>query len=182
MSIKLINYIEATQFHALVKTIYYSSFDPKATMKFERIMKYVDANKAIMYIAVDNDELIGFIYIYFYKNIAYILYFAINELHRGKGYGSWLLNEVHKLYDNYILALNIEIVLPQYKNYKERLLRKKFYLKNNFYETQLYRNDWNIKTEVLSTNKNFSHKNYKKLLTSFYGYFPTLFNSFKYKI
>ncbi len=70
MSFKLINYYDATKYHNAIQNIYYSAFDPRATMNFKRIKKLMDLNKAIMYIAIDDERLLGFIYIYFYNNIA----------------------------------------------------------------------------------------------------------------
>lgn len=65
------------------------------------------------------------------KNTAYIMYFAIDKKYRNKGYGSYILDDLVKKYDNVILSIE------KTKN-EISLRRKRFYLRNGFYETNKY--------------------------------------------
>ena len=65
-------------------------------------------------------------------DVVILLYLAISDAVRGKGYGSAVLQAVQKKYAGKRIILNIEEMDEQAANYAQRVKRKAFYQKNGF--------------------------------------------------
>ena len=91
-------------------------------------------------------------YIIKYENIVYLMYLAIDQKQRGKGYGSKIIKDLLKKYETIILS--IERPDNNLDDIKE--IRKRFYLKNGFYATNKFIQDNNIEYEILCSNKNYN--------------------------
>ena len=114
----------------------------------------------------DNDIFCGFTYLITNKNTTFILYLAIDNNIRSKGYGSQILNWITNNKQNNIV-LNIESVSDKYDNYKERLSRQKFYLKNGFIDTKYKLIDKDDVYDVLHKGDKFAKSEYEALLRNF---------------
>lgn len=98
------------------------------------------------------------------KPIGYILFLAICSEKRSKGYGSKALFLMKEQYANYQLALDMEIIDETAENIEQRKARKKFYLKNGFYETGFMMRYQDLIMEVLCNEEIFDSSNFKQLL------------------
>lgn len=98
------------------------------------------------------------------ENSVFILYLAVNDEFRCKGYGTAIIKEIKKMAGKRSISLNVEPVLEDCKNLEERKRRIEFYRKNGIYytgytiilETEQY---W-----ILSSQSPFSVEEYKNLL------------------
>ena len=81
-----------------------------------------------------------------------ILYLAVNDKIRSKGYGSAILQCIKQRFSNKAIALNIEPLDPKSDNYAQRIKRFEFYLKNGFVDTHY---------QILATTTQFPIKEYK---------------------
>ena len=114
----------------------------------------------------DDDIFCGFTYLITYKNTTFVLYLAIDSSIRSKGYGSQILNWIiDNKQEN--IVLNIESVSDKYDNFKERLSRQKFYLKNGFKDTKYKLIDKSDVYDVLHKGSNFAKLEYEALFRSF---------------
>lgn len=169
MNFKYIDYYRC-KYKSKVKEIYINSFPKNERFPFW-ILKNCSKKGNVLFNAIlDNDKIIGMEYIIKYdKDTAYLMYLAINENKRGKGYGSKLLGELAEKYKTIILS--IERPNKDFEESKEK--RKKFYLKNGFYETNKFIQDNGVEYEILCTNKNYDvtkedlEKRYTKMTKSF---------------
>ncbi|ADQ15206.1 GNAT family N-acetyltransferase [Halanaerobium hydrogeniformans] len=129
----------------------------------------------------DQSEFIGFFYLVNHQEITFVLYLAVASEHRGKGYGSKVLYELSELKKDQKIILDIESPYEDAANYKQRIKRKKFYLKNNYNFIGLIMEEDKEKYEVLSLQgKEVEEKEYIDLLKDFYT--PILFRIFNPKI
>lgn len=98
----------------------------------------------------DEDEFIGFACILNIRDISHIIYFAVDNKLRGKGYGSQILSDIsaHKKGMRIIVDIEQENTLEE--NNSQRIKRKQFYLRNGYKETTVEYEWRNEKYEILS--------------------------------
>ena len=134
-----------------IKKIYYTSFPKEERFPFWILKHSIKSGNVVLNSITNNDELIGMSYIVNCDDSSYLMYFAIKKELRNKGYGSSVLKQLKEKYD--ILFLSIEKLNDEFS-----IKRKKFYLKNGFYETGKFYIDANVEYEILCTNKNYKIK------------------------
>jgi ribosomal protein S18 acetylase RimI-like enzyme len=135
-----------------MKKIYQSSFPKNERFPFW-ILKHCSKEKNVLFNAIlDNDKIIGIEYIINCENYAYLMYLAVDEDQREKGYGTKILDDLTKKYKTIILS--IERTNKDLNDIREK--RKNFYLKNGFYETNKFIEDTGVQYEILCTNKDFT--------------------------
>lgn len=148
MELKYINYNKSNQ-KKNVKKIYINSFVKAECFPFW-VLKYCSKEKNVIFNEISDDaEIVGMNYIINCSDFAYLMYLAIDENQRGKGYGSKVLDDLIKKYKNVMLCIE----RPGINAYGEKERRKKFYIRNGFYETNKFIYDNGIEYELLCTNK-----------------------------
>lgn len=167
MNLKYIDYFKCKHKNE-IKLIYVNSFPKEERFPFW-ILKYCSKEKNVLFNAIlDNDKLIGMEYIIMYENTAYLMYLAIDENQRKKGYGSKILKDLREKYENIILSIE----RPNKDLNDKKQTRKNFYLRNGFYETNKFIKDNGIEYELLCTNKDYNvtkedlEKRYMKMTDS----------------
>ena len=81
---------------------------------------------------LDDGKFVGLASAAMQGDVVILLYLAISDAVRGKGYGSAVLQAVQKKYAGKRIILNIEEMDEQAANYAQRVKRKSFYQKNGF--------------------------------------------------
>lgn len=82
---------------------------------------------------MEGDTFCGFTSSATVDGLHFLLFFAVEEQLRGKGYGSQILTQIQKEQPN--VALNVETLDPGAENYAQRQTRFAFYQKNGFHDT-----------------------------------------------
>lgn len=112
----------------------------------------------------DNDTMCGFSFTVSKNNTVFVMYLAVSDKIRSKGYGSAIISQLKSLFPEKEIVLNIEPLTPQADNYEQRVRRFAFYERNGFYDTettiQIGKNDFT----VLSTKKVFDKETYAAIL------------------
>ncbi|MCI8833473.1 MAG: GNAT family N-acetyltransferase [Clostridia bacterium] len=151
MSLNYIDYFRSNH-KKEIKKIYINSFPRDERFPFW-LLKYCSKEKNVLFnVILDNNKAIGMEYTIRYENIAYLMYLAISEKQRGKGYGSQILKDLLKKYETIILSIE----RPNNNLDDTKKVRKKFYLRNGFFETNKFIKDNGIEYEILCTNKNYN--------------------------
>lgn len=151
MSLNYIDYFSSNH-KKEIKKIYINSFPRDERFPFW-LLKYCSKEKNVLFnVILDNNKAIGMEYTIRYENIAYLMYLAISEKQRGKGYGSKILKDLLKKYETIILSIE----RPNNNLDDTKKVRKKFYLRNGFFETNKFIKDNGIEYEILCTNKNYN--------------------------
>lgn len=112
----------------------------------------------------DEEKFCGLTFSLSNKDSVFILYLAVNDKIRYKGYGTAIIQDIKNIAKERSISLNVEPVLEDCKNLEERKRRIEFYRKNGIYytgytiilETEQY---W-----ILSSQSPFSVEEYKNLL------------------
>ncbi len=130
-----------------IKILYEAAFpdDERADFKFLLNGRY--PNYELFAITKEN-VFLGFIFVTKFKNIAYVVYFAIKKEFRNCGYGSLALSLLKEKFKDCAIMLSIE--KPASEIQKRRL---RFYQKNNFVVTGFELKSNNVNFQVLCCGK-----------------------------
>lgn len=85
----------------------------------------------------DKEVFCGFIALLTYKDICHILYFAVDPVLQGRGYGSQILNLLNEIKPHTRILADIEVKTAIASNNTLRDKRKQFYLRNGFTTTSV---------------------------------------------
>lgn len=129
------------------------------------LLRFWASRKNIDFLAYyDDGSFCGITYTLQNENMAFVLYLAVNDEIRSKGYGSAILSYLKTTLANKVIVLNVEPIDMNAENYSQRVRRVEFYKKNGFENTNHYVVDTSGKYLILSTDKNFSLKDYQLVL------------------
>lgn len=118
-----------------IKKIYLSSFLKEDRMPFGLMRIMAKMNNTDFVSFYDNDILCGFAYMAIVENLVFVMFFAVDENLRSKGYGSRILEKIQSLYPDNKIIVSIERCDEAAEDIEERIRRKNFYLKNEYIET-----------------------------------------------
>jgi GNAT superfamily N-acetyltransferase len=97
------------------------------------------------------------------RNILFVLFFAVEDTIRGKGYGSAILDYLKESNPEKSVLLNVELLDPSADNYEERVRRFRFYERNGFYDTKYDIEEVGGVFRVLATAPAFDNKEYLRV-------------------
>lgn len=118
-----------------VKEIYTSSFAKEDRMPFWLMLITAKTKSTDFLSFYDNDTLCGFVYMATFDNLTFVMFFAVDENNRSKGYGSRILEQIQSRYPDNKIVLTIERCVEDAANIEQRLRRKKFYINNGYTDT-----------------------------------------------
>ena len=110
---------------------------------------------------LDGNVFCGFTASVTVEGMHFLLFLAIEDALRGKGYGSAILTDLRQTYDT--IVLNIEPLTEAAPNYAERQNRFAFYQKNGFFDTGYYVWEVGGMFRVLSTDMPLDMARYKQI-------------------
>ena len=115
----------------------------------------------------DDDQFCGVLYTAEDNKYIFVLYLAVNDPIRSKGYGTkildWLKQNTEK-----IIVLNVETINPSVENALQREKRISFYSRNGIFDTGCRFTDEGETYSVLATDiDHFDSKEYEILLSRF---------------
>lgn len=115
----------------------------------------------------DDDQFCGILYTAEDNKYIFVLYLAVNDLVRSKGYGTkildWLKQNTEK-----IIVLNVEAINPSAENALQREKRISFYYRNGIFDTGRKFIDESETYSVLASDiDHFNLKEYEMLLSKF---------------
>lgn len=143
-----------------IKEIYESSFRKEDRMPFllMLIMSYLNSTQFVSF--RDGDTICGFVYMATIKKITFVMFFAVDEHIRSKGYGSHILSKIQSLYPDNKIIITIERCDSNVKNIDERLRRRRFYLNNGYIQTGYMVKLGNQEQEILMKNGEFNKREF----------------------
>lgn len=118
-----------------IKALYFSSF-PKHEQMPWWLLRILQTQRGVDITGYyDENTFCGFTYTVAADDILFVLFFAVNQAIRGKGYGSAILDLLKEKHPDKTIFLNIEPLDENADNYDKRVRRFKFYEKSGFYDT-----------------------------------------------
>lgn len=123
-----------------LQRIYESAFPVDEQIPWKDLMRLVD-EMGLDFVAYYGDEgLIGFTIVYPRKTFNWFWYFAVREDLRGRGYGQEILTMLIERYKEQPCVLDMESPTQEdCDNIVQRRRRHRFYLRNGFRDTNVFR-------------------------------------------
>lgn len=143
-----LEYLKYPNYNKEIKKLYTKSFPKNERFPFWILKHSMKKGKGVLQAIIYENNFIGMFYIVNCESSYYLMYLAIKEEYRNKKYGTKVLRDLHNKYGTIFLSVE----KPSNEISKRR---KKFYLRNNYYETNFYCNEKNVDYEVLCNNKNY---------------------------
>lgn len=146
-----------------IKKIYMEAFPKRERKPFFILKRSVKKGKAKIMIAIEEEQLLGFVVLIPYNNMVMVDYLAVNSNIRSKGTGSFIIQNVCKLFENKKIVLLIESIDNVAENKKQRIARRRFYLKNGFSTSSIFIKGTSGEMEVLKYGGIVSNEEYLEL-------------------
>jgi len=144
-----------------VRKLYRKSFPLNERHLFRTIMG-AHGRPFELYSIMDDQVFCGFISLLTSHDVSHIMFFAVCEHLRGKGYGSRTLELLKEMKCDKTIILDIEAEKPGAQNNEQRRSRKQFYQRNGFLETEVkypWRGD---NYEVLATRSDYTDSEFNQ--------------------
>ncbi len=143
-----------------VKRIYFNSFPKNERMPFPMMVAMSKLWNTEFLGFYDGDKLCGFVYLAHNRKIVFVMFLAVEETLRSKGYGSAILWELQNMYRDKKIIISIE---PCDKNapgieFELRKRRKAFYMRNGYQETGYMMKLNGVVQEIIIANGEFQKK------------------------
>lgn len=143
-----------------IKEIYTSSFLKEDRMPFGMmlIMSYLWNTEFLSF--YDRDTLCGFVYMATIRKLTFVMFFAVAENFRSKGYGSGILDKIQSIHADNKIVISIEPCDEDAEDFEQRLRRKKFYANNGYTETGYFIKLGGKKQEIIIKNGIFDKREF----------------------
>ena len=143
-----LKYMDNNKYINKIEELYLNSFPEDERFPFWILEKASKENNSDLYAIIDNDKFVGMCYLVNCCNAYYLMYLAVEPSLRNKNYGSKILIDLKEKYKTLFLSVDEPIDDISIK-------RKKFYLKNGFYDINKIYEDKGVSYEVLCTNDKY---------------------------
>lgn len=162
LKVKKVN--KALPEYSKIKHLMKNSF-PKSEQLPLWLLRLLARRKCIDFLAYyDNGAFCGISYTVHSESMVFVLYLAISEELRSKGYGSLILAHIKDSFKGKPISLNIEPLDHKAENYIQRMKRFAFYQKNGFSDTYYMLEVHNERYQILSTSTEFKIEEYTAVL------------------
>lgn len=160
-----------------IRQLYETAFPEEEQIPWDDLMRLIGEMHLDFTAYYDGDTFVGFTIIYPRPSFTWYWYFAVRDELRSKGYGQQILSNVIERYKGQTTVFDMESPRQECANSEQRKRRHKFYLRNGFRDTNVYRrfdevemtimmmgegsftiNDWNDITNELKQFWNWEDK------------------------
>ena len=167
MELQLKPISEQDPWYGEAQRLYETSFPPNERRTFPELFDDFHGACEIMS-AMEGNRFIGMTVLLTYKDITHILYIAIEENLRSRGYGSRMLDLIRKQYPDQKIIADLERPEEDAQNEPQRESRVAFYRKNGYSFTGI---DYRWEGEdycIMSNGGNLSHDAFQNFWGHFY--------------
>lgn len=161
----------------IVEKLIQSSFPPDEQESMEDLLKMA-AKPMVNFMACYNDEeFCGMIYVVESSGTLFVLYLAVPDELRSKGYGAAIITAVRERFDNKDVVLHVEQPDKTKDNYEQRIRRIRFYEKLGFKDTGYRIDSEETVFYLMSTAKEYNVDTYMELMREYSGgtYVPKVY-------
>lgn len=123
---------------AEIKSIYKEAFPKRERKPFFTLKRSVKKKKAVIMTASEENQILGFVVLIPYKDMVMVDYLAVSSRIRSKGTGSYIMQNVCREFSDKKIVLLIERLEDDADNRDQRIVRRKFYLKNGFSSSGIF--------------------------------------------
>lgn len=152
-----------------LQELYEEAFPKEEQIPYDRLIQLVGEMSLdfVVYYqdACEQSEILGFTIVFPAKNFDWFWYFAVRKDFRGKGFGQQILTQLIREYSTKSLILDMESPTQICENQEQRKRRHRFYLRNGFRDTNVYKTFDSITyTILIKGEKTFTMKDYDDVI------------------
>ena len=133
----------------LVEPLYKSGFPAAERLPYEMLVRFTDKMPVDFFVYRSEGRFVGFTYTAYFKNTAWLFYFAVEQELRGEGFGSLILAEHLATLKTCRIIIDIESTQQTAENSAERANRKAFYERAGFKDTNISRSYRGITYQIM---------------------------------
>lgn len=161
-----------------IKEIYTSSFLKEDRMPFWMMLLMSRLPNTDFLSFYDRETLCGFIYMASIRRLTFVMFFAVDEKLRSRGYGGRILNQLQSIHAGNKIVISIEPCDENAEDIEQRVRRKKFYAANGYAETGYFIKMGGKRQELLVRNGTFDKQEFARffMLYSNFTMFPKIWN------
>lgn len=152
-----------------IKRLFLSAFPRNERPPIRLLYRRHRQGRADFRAVLDGERFIGLVLITGCETVKTLMFFAIEEAFRGKGYGSAVLGMVKKEVGSLPFFLCAEPLDDAAENAQERVNRLQFYAHNGLTETGLHVTEAGVEYTVLTPGTPLSYAQYKQAMLPFFG-------------
>ncbi len=153
--------IEKVRFHSKdVRRIYLDAFPPEERMPFPMMVAMSKLWNTDFLAFYDGDTLCGLAYLAHNRKLEFMMFLAVDEALRSKGYGRAILREIRNRYPEKKLIVSMEPCDPGAADLALREKRKGFYERNGYRETGYRMRLSGVEQEILIANGRFQKREF----------------------
>lgn len=156
-----------------VKELYEAAFPAQERLPYLPLVLNSWRRLVNFYAYYDQEEFVGLAYTIANKELFTVLFLAVRDDLRSKGYGSLILQNLQAVANHRPLILTIEVMDETATNYEQRLQRLSFYERNGFQLTQSFYHEGHESYQIMTTDKTIKLAHFEKLMRqAFLGLIP----------
>lgn len=144
-----------------VRKMYLDAFPPAERMPFPMMVAMSKLWNTDFLEFPDGDTPCGFAYLAHNRQLVFIMFLAVDQALRSKGYGSAILHEIRRRYPNKKIIVSIEPCDAMAPDHALRVRRKTFYCRNGYRETAYRIRLSGVEQEILIRNGSFDKKEFR---------------------
>ena len=144
-----------------VRQMYLNAFPPAERMPFPVMVAMSKLWHTDFLEFYDGDILCGFVYLAHNRKLVFIMFLAVDEKLRSKGYGSAILHEIQNRYPDKKIIVSIEPCDAMAPDLALRTSRKAFYSRNGYRETGYRMRLSGVEQELLICNGQFDIREFR---------------------
>lgn len=164
-----LKFLDARSHRQEIRRLYTTAFPRQEQAPLAFLFHRAKRGKADFQAVFDGEIFVGLTLVAGTNDIVTLMFFAIEDAVRGRGYGSRILRAVQQKYHGKRLFLNIEPLDPAAPNYAQRVKRKAFYLRNGFEDLQYTVREAGVTYEMLSFGGPVSRREYEQVMQVLFG-------------
>lgn len=159
-----------------IKRIYFEAFPRQERMPFFMMVAMSKLWNTQFLSFYDGDEPCGLIYLAHNKKLVFVMFLAVEQRLRSKGYGSSILQHIQSIYPNKKIIISIEPCEADAPDIQIRQKRKAFYLRNGYQESSYTLKLNGLTQEIIIANGTFQKSEFRAFFTvySFGAMYPKI--------
>lgn len=164
----------------LLEKLNNQAFPENERIDIDDIFSFSESDgREVIGIYTDN-EFSGFIVTMKFRKCVYICYLAICSEKRSKGIGGRSLKMLKEYYPDCQIVVDFEAPDEHSSNNAQRIRRRNFYYRNDFYETGYYQFYMETEFEIACNKPNFDKAEFERLIAEIHSKVPD-FNPHLYR-
>lgn len=152
-----------------VETLFVSAFPREERPPLWVMIRRSRQGRAELRAVLDDGRFVGMIFVVGNSEVKTLMFLAVADDMQNSGYGTRILQAVHRKYSDVKLFLNIEPLDETADNYEQRCRRKRFYERNGMELLDYQVREAGVTYEMMTFGEYVTKEEYEGVMQVMYG-------------